>query len=71
MIYDVDKCQYLNSYYYVVKLNQLISDSSVDLGINMVDENGENFDVKKRRMKDNELFATKKIGKKNLIWLEN
>ena len=45
---------------YVVKLNQLISDWSVDLGLNMVDENGENFDVRKRRMKDNEWFATKK-----------
>ena len=37
-------------------------DSSVDLEMNMTDENDDNFDVRKLscRMKDNELFATKK-----------
>ena len=42
-------------------------DSSVDLEMNRVDENGDNFDVRRlsRRMKDNELFATK--NRKNKI----
>ena len=43
-------------------------DSSVDLEMNRVDENGDNFDVRRlsRRMKDNELFAAKK--RKNKIY---